>query len=132
MCVLKVQDAQSVTSLMLNCALESVRREVQNLKTGKHENKQRNHEGAVTTDEKVVHESSGHNTYDPRRATYARVRGASRLSHKAVKLHPSTVPRFRSQDPGWLWPTWRTTHGENLFAKAMHCKGAKFDAFDLI
>ena len=59
-------DTQWVTSLMLKRELESVRRELRNLKTGKHENTRENVEGEMTADERITHERAGHATYDPR------------------------------------------------------------------
>ena len=63
--LLKPRDAQSVTSLMLKRELESVRRELRNLKTGQHVNKRENVEGERTADEKIAPERAGHATYDP-------------------------------------------------------------------
>ena len=51
-CMLKPEDAQSVTSLMLRREVENARRELRNLKTGQHENKRENAAGEMTMDEK--------------------------------------------------------------------------------
>ena len=65
-CMLKPRDVQSVTSLMLKRELEHVRRELRNLKTGQHENKQETVGEEMTAHERITHERTGHAANDPR------------------------------------------------------------------
>ena len=83
-CLLKPIDAHSMASLMLKRKLEIVRRVLRNLKTGQHENKRNISEGVMTSTEKIIHERTGHATYDPRCETCLKVRGTGTHPRTAV------------------------------------------------
>ena len=54
------KDAYAATTPMLKRALQNVRREMRNLKTGKQENLHCNLDKVMTAQEKLAHERSGH------------------------------------------------------------------------
>ena len=107
-CLLKRRETPSVTSLML-------KRELENVKTGQHENTRENVEGEITTNERTTHERTGHATYDPRCETCVKVRRVSTRPRKAVAeaayfdyaIVINSQKRCTSQDPGWCWTVWR-------------------------
>ena len=95
--LLKPRDAQSVTSLMLKRELESVRRELRNLKTGQHVNKRENVEGERTADEKLLPRESGmpHMIRDAKRVS--KCEECQRIHERQLrKLHLSTMQQSRT------------------------------------
>ena len=116
---------------MLTRELENVRRELRNLKTGQHENKRENTTGEKTMDDKIAHERTGHAKYDPRCGTCLKVRGVSTRPRKAVAeaaySDHATVRNSQhgAEDLGRCWTA------REMFARAVHRKGAKFEDLEL-
>ena len=61
-----------------------MRRELRNVKTGQHENKQQTAEGEMTAQERITHERTGHAMHDPRCVTCLNVRGVTTHPRRAV------------------------------------------------
>ena len=110
-CFLKPRDTQSVTSLMLKRELESVRRELKNLKTGQHENTREN--------------------VDPRCETCVKMRGVSPHPRKAVAeaayFDYAVVKKQSSQQGAEVKILVGAGPRGETFARAVHRKGAKFE-----
>ena len=83
-CWYRVKHVNTVTSLTLKREPEIVRRGLRKPKTGEHENTDGTHGGAMTANEKLTHERSGHATFDLMFETSVRVRGTSRHPRRAV------------------------------------------------
>ena len=94
---------------MLKRELESVRRELRILKTGQHEIKRENVEGDMTADERIIHERTGHATYDPSQSARSVNASTKGSCGSCIVLYNSQEhsTRCRSQDPGWCWTAWR-------------------------
>ena len=94
-CWYREKHVNTVTSLILKRELESVRRELRNSETGQHEN---THGHAMTANQKLTHERSGHATFDSRCEVCVRVRGTS-VSEAAFSIMPhSGVTSCSAQD----------------------------------
>ena len=77
---------------MLKRELESVKRELRNLKTGQHENTRENVEGEMTGDERITRERTGLPTCDPRCETCESAKQCQRIRERQLrKLHTSTL-----------------------------------------
>ena len=61
-----------------------MRRELRNLETGQHENKQQTAEGEMTAQERITHERTGHAMHDPRCVTCLKVRRVTTHPRRAV------------------------------------------------
>ena len=128
-CFLKPMGTQSVTSLMLKRELESVRRELRNLRTGQHENTRENVECEMTADQRITHERAGHATYDPRCETCVEVRGVSTHPRNAVEeaaYFYFAVVKNSEQGAEVKILVGAGPRGET-FARAVRRKGAKFE-----
>ena len=103
---------------------------VRNLKTGQHENDEReNAAGEMTTDEKVAHGRTGHATYEPRCETCLKVRVVSTLPRKAVAeaAHFDYATVKNSQRGAVVKILVGAGPRGETFSRAVHRKGAKFE-----